>query len=101
MEIQRSREDFIQEHFQKYPSEKMPPSWKALEIVTFGTLSKLFYDLKGSSVKRQISMDFHERTEKPENLCTNMRIAVFAQRHTSEQHIRFRLKGPACPLPQC
>lgn len=63
-EIQRSREDLIQEHFQKYPSEKMPPSWKTLEIVTFGTLSKLFYNLIDSSVKRQISMDFHVPHQK-------------------------------------
>lgn len=49
---------------QKYPSEKMPPAWKTLEVVTFGTLSKLFYNLKDNSVKRQISRDYHVPHQK-------------------------------------
>lgn len=63
-DIQRSREEFIQEHFQKYPTETIPPSWKTLEVVTFGTLSKLFYNLKDNSVKRQIAMDFYVPHQK-------------------------------------
>lgn len=63
-EIQRSREDFIQDHFKKYPTETMPPAWKTLEVVTFGTLSKLYYNLNDNSVKRQISIDFNVPHQK-------------------------------------
>lgn len=43
-ELLKSREEFIIEHNSNYPNED-PESWKALEIITFGTLSKLYYNL--------------------------------------------------------
>jgi len=58
-EILRSREDFIQEHFAKYTSPDVPPSWKALEVVTFGTLSKLYFNLKDNEIKKVIASEFH------------------------------------------
>jgi abortive infection bacteriophage resistance protein len=41
----RSSEEFIVKHFQNHPSER-PESWKALEVLTLGTLSKLYQNLK-------------------------------------------------------
>lgn len=58
-EIARSREDFIQEHFAKYTSPDVPPAWKALEVVTFGTLSKLYFNLNDNKIKKAIASEFH------------------------------------------
>ena len=41
-ELGRCRDEFILEHFQKYDSPEFPPSWKTLEVASFGTLSKLY-----------------------------------------------------------
>ena len=54
-EVQRSKEDFIQEHFRKYSSPDVPPVWKTLEVASFGTLSKLFCNLNDNRVKKQIA----------------------------------------------
>lgn len=58
-EIARSREDFIQEHFDKYSFPDVPPSWKSLEVVTFGTLSKLYFNLNDNDIKKKIASEFH------------------------------------------
>ena len=41
-ELKRSKEEFIQEDFQKYTSPDVPHVWKTLKITSFGLLSKLF-----------------------------------------------------------
>ena len=53
-ETSRSKEDFVKEHFVKYPQSNLP-SWKALEIVSFGTLSKVFSNLSDNSLKKSIA----------------------------------------------
>ena len=56
-ELHRSKEDFILEHFAKYTSPTFPPVWKTLEVVSFGTLSKLYYNLSDKAIKKQIAQD--------------------------------------------
>lgn len=56
-EIVRSKEDFIQEHFSRYDNPAMPPVWKALEITSFGTLSKIYCNLNDKGLKRRIAQD--------------------------------------------
>lgn len=46
VDLNRSKEDFLQEHFAKYSSPSMPPVWKTLEVVSFGNLSKLYANIK-------------------------------------------------------
>ena len=58
-EVQRSKEDFIQEHFRKYSSPDVPPVWKTLEVTSFGTLSKLFCNLNDIRVKKQIARQYN------------------------------------------
>ena len=58
-ELNRSREDFISEHFAKYTSPQFPPVWKTLEVVSFGTLSKLFENFGDKHVKKIIAREFH------------------------------------------
>lgn len=41
----RSSEEFINKHFDNHPDEH-PESWKALEVLTLGTLSKLYQNIR-------------------------------------------------------
>lgn len=41
-DVERSNEDFIKHYNTKYYKPPMPPSWMALEVVSFATLSRLF-----------------------------------------------------------
>lgn len=46
-ELERSKDIFIKEHKKKYKADgRFPPAWKSLEITSFGTLSKLYGNLK-------------------------------------------------------
>lgn len=58
-EVQRSKEDFIQEHFNRYTSPEFPPVWKTLEVTSFGTLSKLYCNLNDNRIKKQIARQFN------------------------------------------
>ena len=44
-DIHRSNEDFIKHYNKKYNNPELPPSWMALEVVSFGALSKLYKSL--------------------------------------------------------
>lgn len=57
-ELKRSKEDFIQEHFSKYDNPQYPPSWKTMEVISFGTLSKLFCNFKDAQTKKAIARSF-------------------------------------------
>ena len=44
---EKSSEKYLREHFKRYKTDsRNPPCWKALEIVTLGTLSKMYTNLK-------------------------------------------------------
>ncbi len=45
MDVSNSSEEFIVKHFENHPDE-LPESWKSLEVLTLGTLSKLYSNLK-------------------------------------------------------
>jgi abortive infection bacteriophage resistance protein len=57
-EVNRSREDFIAEYYSNYTAPSFPPAWKTLEVVSFGTLSKLFCNFKDNSVKKKVAKEF-------------------------------------------
>ena len=58
-EVQRSKEDFIKDHFNNYDKPEFPPAWKTLELASFGTLSKLYYNFADNKVKKRIARDFN------------------------------------------
>lgn len=58
-ELSRTHEEFIKEHFQKYTQPPFPPSWKTLEVLSFGTLSKLFSNFKDKQVKKAVAREYH------------------------------------------
>ena len=57
-EIKRSQEDFITEHFAKYDTPEFPPAWKTLEVLTLGTVSKLYTNFSDHAAKDQMAKDF-------------------------------------------
>lgn len=57
-ELDRAKDDFIREHFERYSSPAYPPAWKTMELATFGTLSKLFANFSDSALKNDIAKDF-------------------------------------------
>lgn len=57
-DLKRSKEDFIQEHFARYDNPPYPPVWKTLEVVSFGTLSKLYDNLSDNAIKKSIAREF-------------------------------------------
>lgn len=53
LDMGRSSEEFIIKHFQNHPTEH-PESWKSLEVLTLGTLSKLYQNLKHQLPEKNI-----------------------------------------------
>lgn len=48
-EVDRSKDAFIKEHKKKYKDDlRFPPAWKTLELASFGSLSKLYGNLKNT-----------------------------------------------------
>lgn len=58
-EVIRSKEDFIKEHFRNYDKPEFPPAWKTLELASFGTLSKLYYNFADKKVKKLVAREFN------------------------------------------
>lgn len=46
-ELDRSKDIFIKDHFLRHKTDfRFPPAWKTLEVISFGSLSKLYGNLK-------------------------------------------------------
>lgn len=56
-DTERSKEEYIKEYYQDYTSPILPPAWKTLEVITFGSLSKMYENLKEKVVKREIARE--------------------------------------------
>lgn len=54
-EINRTKEEFIVEHFAKYDNPAYPPVWKSLEVASFGTLSKIYSNFSDNAVKKNVA----------------------------------------------
>ena len=57
-DVYRSNEDFIKHYYVKYDSPTMPPSWMSLEVLSFGTLSRMYKLLKRSDDKKKVAHAF-------------------------------------------
>ncbi|MFD2036443.1 Abi family protein [Belliella marina] len=54
-EVDRSKDIFIKEHKKKYKDDlRFPPAWKTLELTSFGSLSKLYGNLKNNVKSKDI-----------------------------------------------
>ena len=57
-EVERSHDDFITEHFRKYNEPELPPVWKTLEVISMGTLSKLYSNFSNATAKHAVAREF-------------------------------------------
>lgn len=57
-EVKRSNEDFIKHYCSKYDNPPMPPAWMTLEVLSLGTLSRLYQLLNKSPIKKRIAKEF-------------------------------------------
>jgi abortive infection bacteriophage resistance protein len=57
-EFSRSRETFVEHYKNKYTDPELPPIWAACEIMSFGQLSKWFYNLKFRQDRKEIASVF-------------------------------------------
>ncbi len=57
-EVNRGNEDFIKHYYSKYDNPPMPPAWMTLEVLSLGTLSKLYQLLNKSPEKKAIAKGF-------------------------------------------
>ena len=57
-EVSRSHDDFITEHFRKYSEPDLPPVWKTLEVISMGTLSKLYSNFSNATAKHAVAREF-------------------------------------------
>ncbi|MBH1959919.1 MAG: Abi family protein [Flavobacteriia bacterium] len=54
-EISRSKEKYIKDHFKKHKDDqRFPPAWKTLEQTSFGSLSKLYGNLKNNIASKDV-----------------------------------------------
>ncbi len=53
-----NREVFIEHYFNHYDDPKNPPSWMAIELITIGSLSRLYNDLEHNTDKAAIANEF-------------------------------------------
>jgi abortive infection bacteriophage resistance protein len=52
-EFGRAKEDFIGHHERNYGDEDVPPAWKAMQVVSFGTLSKIYSNINNGVPERK------------------------------------------------
>lgn len=59
-DLKRTKEVFIQSHYNKYGTEHRPPVYKTLEVISFGCLSKLYSNLNNTiPAKKRIAKEFN------------------------------------------
>lgn len=46
IELGRSLEEFVAHHDRKYGKEEYPPAWKTMQVLSFGTLSKIYSNIR-------------------------------------------------------
>ncbi len=56
-ELGRSDEEFIKAFLQKY-ADPLPPSWMTFEVASFGTVSRLYKNLKPGKMRRDVARAF-------------------------------------------
>lgn len=57
-DIREDVDRIIKHYYAKYDEPDMPPSWMTMEVISFGTLSKLYKYLKTSSDKKAVANAF-------------------------------------------
>lgn len=63
-ELGRSNEDFVTHHKRKYEGDEYPPAWMTMQVLTFGTLSKIYGNMRNDiPEKREMAKVYALPTE--------------------------------------
>lgn len=62
-ELKRAKELFTVHYYGKYTNPVNPPAWMALEVLSFGTLSSLYKNLKLGDAKKEVAKKFGVKTQ--------------------------------------
>lgn len=82
----------IKKHHIKYLNDKYAPAWKTLEFFTFGTILKIFKNLKDEQVKLKISKSFGiENIKKFTNL---MEVTILIRNCCAHGDVLFDFNTP-------
>lgn len=85
LDISNSSEEFIKKHFENHPTEQ-PESWKAMEVLTLGSLSKLYQNLKHQlPEKNKIAQEFGLYNQK---YLSSWLLAITVTRNIIAHHSR-------------
>ena len=84
-EVKRSKEDFIKQYKERYENPSMPPAWMTLEVLSIGTLSRLYKQLKKSPQKKYIAEQFGL---KDDQILANWLYAISVWRNLCAHHSR-------------
>ena len=84
-EVQRSNEDFIKHYFDSYDNPPMPPAWMTLEVLSLGTLSRLYRLLLKSQEKKAIAKSFGLNDDR---ILANWLHAISVWRNCCAHHSR-------------
>lgn len=57
-DVSRSSEEFIKHYNHRYDDPELPPCWMSLEVVSFGTLSRLYQSLKKDENKKHLAQSY-------------------------------------------
>lgn len=84
-EVGRSNEEFIKNYKQKYSRPTLPPAWMTLEVLSLGTLSRLYQLLKKSPAKTKIAKDLGLPNDR---ILANWLYAISVWRNCCAHHSR-------------
>lgn len=84
-ELQRSKDDFIKEHYVKYDSNTLPPSWKVIGLTSFGCLTKLFFNFSDGALKKKVARSYGVPQQE---ILESWMKAINALRNTCAHHGR-------------
>ncbi len=83
-DIRKSNEIFIKHYKNKYTDPPLPPAWMALEVMSFGNLSKLYKNIKKGKVKDVVAGSF----DLPDVIFTSWLESLTFVRNTCAHHAR-------------
>lgn len=96
--IEKSREDFVLEHFQKYDKPDMPPAWKSLELASLGILSRIYSNFADNALKKQVARSFSiPQHEFMRNWLENLTIVRNVCAHHARLWNRYFVVRPRLP----
>ena len=84
-ELQRSKDDFIKEHYAKYGSHTLPPSWKLIDLSSFGCLTKLYFNFSDGALKKKVARSYGVPQQE---ILESWMKAINALRNTCAHHGR-------------